>query len=138
MERHAVRRLYVGQFEMNADPQNAIRPAPAGAVASMNTHDTPTFPGYWRGIEIDDRREMGLFTAEEAVKEKEQRQATREAVLAFLRDKGLLGEQEENERVAQLAARQRLRVAPRLFFEAPVVLAATVELEQELEHAPFW
>ena len=39
----------------------------------MNTHDTPTAVAFWRGLDIDLRREMGLLNEEEWNSEKEQR-----------------------------------------------------------------
>jgi 4-alpha-glucanotransferase len=30
-------------------------------VASLNTHDMPTFAGFWRGSEIDDQLDLGLI-----------------------------------------------------------------------------
>ncbi len=76
MARHAVRRLYVGQFEMQPDPQLAFKlPAP-GAVASMNTHDTPTFSGFWTSLDIDDRQAMGLLDDDGVQHEKARRRAS--------------------------------------------------------------
>jgi 4-alpha-glucanotransferase len=36
-------------------------PPPAASVASLNTHDMPTFAGFWRGSEIDDQLDLGLI-----------------------------------------------------------------------------
>ncbi len=103
MERHGVRRLYVGQFEMSSDPHNALRPAPPGAVASMNTHDTPTFSGFWRGLDIDDRQSMGLLDDDGVRYEKEQRKTTREAVCTFLRQHKYLGKDANESAVLRAA-----------------------------------
>lgn len=91
MGRHEVRRLYVGQYEMQPEPNRSFGPAPHGAVASMNTHDMPTFAAFWRGLDIADRQAMGLFDAEGARQEQERRQAVRQAVLGCLRQAGYLG-----------------------------------------------
>jgi 4-alpha-glucanotransferase len=92
MERHNIHRLYVGQFEMEPRPDPAINVPPAGAVASMNTHDTPTFAAFWRGLDVEDRKAMGLFDDTAAWLEQERRSKIREAVVAFLRRAGYLGQ----------------------------------------------
>lgn len=69
MQRHGLSRLYVAQFSLpGADGQEIISP-PAEAVASINTHDTPTLAGFWRGSDIDELAGLGLYTAEEAAHE---------------------------------------------------------------------
>jgi 4-alpha-glucanotransferase len=97
MAKHEVRRLYVGQFEMEPDPKNAVHAPVPGVVASMNTHDTPTFSGFWRGLDIEDCLAMGLFDEEGAQEARERRVGTREAVVAFLREKGTLGKDDDSE-----------------------------------------
>lgn len=68
MARHRVHRMHVLPFEFPAEPGGAPRPVPAGALASLNTHDTPPFAAFWLGM--DARRQ--------------------EAVLGFLRREGWL------------------------------------------------
>ena len=125
MARHEVRRLYVGQFEMNPDPQLAIRLPAQGAVASMNTHDTPTFSGFWRGLDIDDRKEMGLFDEATALEEMEQRATMRAAVLAFLRQEEYLDEDDESEAAVLRATLEYISAG-----EAGFVLANLEDLWQ--------
>jgi len=60
-------------------------PSPANAVASLNTHDTPTFAGWWRGADIDDRTDLGLITAAQDAKERVVREAEKTALLAFVK-----------------------------------------------------
>ena len=58
MARHGMFRLHVGQWFFPpriGDPPIA---SPPESVASLNTHDTPTFAGWWRGADIDDRRDL--------------------------------------------------------------------------------
>ena len=58
-------------------------PSPAEAVASLNTHDTATFAGWWRGADIDDRRDLGLITEAQETAERIARDRARVALLAF-------------------------------------------------------
>ena len=44
----------------STDPDNALSAVPTDVVASLNTHDTATFMGFWQGDEIDDRVALGL------------------------------------------------------------------------------
>ena len=83
MARHGMFRIHVGQWFFPSTPGERPGPAPAAAVASLNTHDTATFAGWWRGGDIDDRRDLGLITAEQEAAERVERDAQRTALLAF-------------------------------------------------------
>jgi 4-alpha-glucanotransferase len=83
MAAHGLYRLHVGQWGLPAAPGGEPEPAPAEAVASLNTHDTPTFAGWWRGGDIDDRRALGLIDAEQDHAERVARAQAKAALLAF-------------------------------------------------------
>jgi 4-alpha-glucanotransferase len=61
MTRHGVQRMHVVQFEADPDRNPPVLAPPAPVVASLNTHDMPTFAGFWRGSEIDDQLDLGLI-----------------------------------------------------------------------------
>ncbi len=65
MTRHNIFGMQVSQF-MVADPRQALQNVPCAAVASLNTHDTATFAGFWSGADIRDRVELGIVSAAEA------------------------------------------------------------------------
>ena len=46
MERHGLHRTYVAQFSLTPDARQALLPPSSNMVASLNTHDTPTFAGF--------------------------------------------------------------------------------------------
>lgn len=120
MARHNVHRLYVGQFEMQPNWDAALNAPSQGAVASMNTHDTPTFAGFWQGIDIEENRAMGLFDDAGALQEHQRREAIRNAVVNFLRRKGLLGDNADIPSVLRASLEQIAR--------GPVqVVMATIE-----------
>ncbi|HEX2120656.1 MAG TPA: 4-alpha-glucanotransferase, partial [Thermoanaerobaculia bacterium] len=77
MQRHGLRRMFVVQYE--AKPEGIGDP-PRMSVASVNTHDMPTFAAFERGLDIDDRVEQGLLDEEGARKEREARARIREVV----------------------------------------------------------
>jgi 4-alpha-glucanotransferase len=79
MDQHGVLRMYVLQFETGPD---GVREAPVHCAASVNTHDMPPFAAYWRGLDVQDRVQMGLATADEADDELAQRAKARDALRA--------------------------------------------------------
>jgi 4-alpha-glucanotransferase len=48
MARHGLARTWVLQFELMASGAAGLHDPPAGSVATINTHDTPTFAGFWK------------------------------------------------------------------------------------------
>lgn len=90
MERHGLARLYVGQFSLPGRVGEPVVDVPAAAVASLNTHDTPSFAGFWHGNDIDIRQEMGLIDEREVRAEKQERRTQCEAAAAYLCQRGHL------------------------------------------------
>ena len=88
MARHKISGMHVGEFGVETNPQQALQPPPHQAVASLNTHDTATFMGFWSGAEIDDRVALGLVDAAQAEQEHRYRLAQRAALIAFLHAQG--------------------------------------------------
>jgi 4-alpha-glucanotransferase len=122
MARHGLFRLHVGQWHLPAQPGEAPAPSPAESVASLNTHDTPTFAGWWRGADIDDRRDLGLITEAQEAEERVARDRARVALLAFTRPEISDGVLTDVER-AMVAATADLAAGP-----AEVVLVALDDL----------
>ena len=81
--------------KLQPDPQRPFLPAPPGAVASMNTHDMPTFTAFWRGLDIDDRQGLGLLDDNGVRYEQNRRRTIREAIIDCLRRSGLLGDAQD-------------------------------------------
>jgi 4-alpha-glucanotransferase len=82
MERHGMFRLHVGQWFLPSKVGDAPAASPREAVASLNTHDTATFAGWWRGADTDDRRDLGLIKPEQEAEERAERDRQRAALLA--------------------------------------------------------
>jgi len=80
--------MYVAQYEAVTNHRRALRPIPANSVASLNTHDMPPFAAFWSGLDIKARVNMGLLDEAGAQNMTRARQAIREAVTAFLHDRG--------------------------------------------------
>jgi 4-alpha-glucanotransferase len=103
MKRHGIRRMYVLQYEAKPQGRNPVGVPPGASVASINTHDMPTFASYWGGKDIDDRLEQGLLDASAAAEERAKRQRIRDRVTTFLTARGLLGKA-KSETIAVLEA----------------------------------
>jgi 4-alpha-glucanotransferase len=72
----------VGQYEIQPNYEQPFSPAPPGAIASLNTHDMPTFAAFWNDFDLDSTN----------TQERERRHRTRQAVIQYLRRRGVLGE----------------------------------------------
>lgn len=71
MEKHGILRMYVGQFEVNPWEQPHLREPSRDMAASINTHDTPTFSGFSKGLDILDRVGLGILEESEVPGERE-------------------------------------------------------------------
>jgi 4-alpha-glucanotransferase len=92
MQEHALRGMYVTQFEVDPNPHAALRPAAPRSYASMNTHDTATFASFWDAADIDDQIALGLLRAEEAEDDRRYRQSVKDALIQYLRSRSRLSE----------------------------------------------
>jgi 4-alpha-glucanotransferase len=122
MAEHNVHRLYVGQYEAQPDPDRPLPTPSRGAVASLNTHDMPTFAGYWRSLDLADRQALGLLDEAGVHAEEHRRESTRANIINRLRLAGLLG----TERDATSVLRAWLKALAES--EAGVVLANLEDL----------
>jgi 4-alpha-glucanotransferase len=91
MARHNVHRMYVLQYSLQPWADNAMQPVFEGCVASANTHDMPPFAAFWRGLDIEDRIDLGILTRDSAGEEHRQRQALLGSLVQYLRNQGRLG-----------------------------------------------
>ncbi|HWD93632.1 MAG TPA: 4-alpha-glucanotransferase [Verrucomicrobiae bacterium] len=90
MARHRLREMYVTQFEERPDSASALRPPPALSVASLDTHDTPTFAAHWRGADLAERVRLGILPSGEMKNAKKHREKLKAALIKFLRAEGFL------------------------------------------------
>lgn len=86
MAKHGLYRLHVGQWHFPSHPGDVSDPAPADSIASLNTHDTATFAGWWTGADITDKRELGLIDEAQERSERQARDASKAAVAAMAAD----------------------------------------------------
>jgi 4-alpha-glucanotransferase len=88
LPRHRIWGMYLAQFQMVGGAGQ--RPPDETEVAMMGTHDTPTFAGWLRGVDISERLRCGLLLEEEAPEVWEERSR---AVESFCRN--LEGKEED-------------------------------------------
>lgn len=83
MDRHGLRRMYVLQYEhpLKGPPRTPLR----SEVASVNTHDMPSFAAYWNGFDIADRFQLGLMSKKGVQREERAREKLRRNLISFLR-----------------------------------------------------
>ncbi len=82
LDRHGVLRMYVLAFEVR--PGSGPLPPGANTVASLGTHDTATFAGWWSGEDLTQLESLGLLGPEEAAAARAARAAQVEALARFL------------------------------------------------------
>lgn len=90
MARHGLLGMYVAEFQLPSWAGAELAAPPARCVASVDTHDTPTFVGFLRGLDIARRVETGLLDTEEAAEEFNERHQQRENLTGFLVARGLV------------------------------------------------
>jgi 4-alpha-glucanotransferase len=81
MARHGVLGMYVLQYELAPGGGGLQREPPAASVASLNTHDMPTFRGFWEGRDVDDLQALGLLDERQASEERRRRAAQRQQLV---------------------------------------------------------
>jgi 4-alpha-glucanotransferase len=86
MARHNVHRMYVLQYSLQPWADNAMQPVFSGTIASANTHDMPPFAAFWRGLDIEDRIDLGILDRNSAGEEHRQRQALLGSLIQYLRN----------------------------------------------------
>jgi len=92
MARRNIFGMNVGIFGVNTSAERALDDVAANTVASLNTHDTTPFMGFWTGADIEDRLQLGLLTQAQAEQEQQFRAAQRVALVEFFQNRGLLSE----------------------------------------------
>lgn len=122
MARHGMFRLHVEQWSLPHQIGEAPGASPPDAVASLNTHDTPTFAGWWRGADITDQRELGLIDDAQEHALRVEREGQKTALLAFANARVADDTLTEVER-AMVATTSELAIGP-----AEIVLVALDDL----------
>jgi 4-alpha-glucanotransferase len=90
-------------FEREGDEFRPAAEYEPMSLATANTHDMATLAGFWRGRDIEVKREVGVIPSDEAAEEQRQaREHERRAILERLATEGVLPSAEEPESGAAL------------------------------------
>lgn len=90
MEDSGAHRMFVVQTEVAPERLPALDPVPGAAVASLNTHDMPTFAGFWQHRDLETLHRLGHMDDETAAREADMREARKQALVGFLEHEGML------------------------------------------------
>jgi 4-alpha-glucanotransferase len=55
--------MWALQRQLAKDPRSAFGDIPQACVAAFNTHDHPTFSGWWAEVDVRERTRLGLIDA---------------------------------------------------------------------------
>jgi len=87
MRRHSLHRMYVVHYELASDLRRGLPRVSSDSVASLNTHDMPPFAAFWQGLDIEDRRRIGLLDRAGIKEEKNRLLRMKKALITFLHDR---------------------------------------------------
>jgi len=90
MKRHDIHRMYVVHYELASDLRKGLLPVSSNSIASLNTHDMPPFAAFWQGLDIEERKRLGLLDQVGVKEERDRLLSMKKALLTFLRDRGWL------------------------------------------------
>jgi 4-alpha-glucanotransferase len=107
MDRHDVLGMYVVQYELQPGSQG-LREVPERTVASLNTHDMPTFRAFLEGKDVDDLEALGFFDEQQAREERERRKAIRYQMAGEVADATSEDGPSGDEAIYQAVLRKRL------------------------------
>lgn len=90
MRQSGMRRMWIALAEMRQDPAGALSAPPPDSLASLSTHDMPTFGGFWTDADIHRRAALGRLEGHRIEPEKAAREPCKQALLRFLESSELL------------------------------------------------
>jgi 4-alpha-glucanotransferase len=112
LARHGIGGMWVAPYELEPSRRQGFTRPPELSVASLNTHDMPPLAAWWRGQDIEDRRELGLISEEEARHEQEDRQQAIALLTGHLESNGALPLDEEDQEIPVAALLRSLAASP--------------------------
>jgi len=90
MSRHGLHRMYILHYELADNAAHGLHRPRQNIVASLNTHDMPPFAAFWEGLDIEERKDLGLLDEKGVEQEKRTRRSCKNSLIQFLRRKKLL------------------------------------------------
>jgi alpha-1,4-glucan:alpha-1,4-glucan 6-glycosyltransferase/4-alpha-glucanotransferase len=90
MAKRKLDRLFVFQYEANPHATPPVADAQSNTIASLNTHDMPTWGAYWNSRDLADREALGLLAGSELQREATDRARIREGWRYELKRSGFI------------------------------------------------
>lgn len=90
LKKRNFRTMYVLPFEQRPRAKRSLPPPPRKCVASINTHDMPTFAAHVLGLDVASRVDMGILGRDESSAETERRARLMQELRTFLAGRRLL------------------------------------------------
>ena len=84
MTQRGLRKMFVVQYEAGAKSAGPLKEAPESCVASLNTHDMPTFAAWWAADDVADRHDLGLLAKDDVTLEQQGRAELRRRLVDAL------------------------------------------------------
>ncbi len=99
LKRRGLHGMYIVEYELALGKDNSPRSVPENAIADLNTHDMFPFAAFLRGLDLRDRRALGLLEDESLAKELKDREESVQSLVEFLCRMGCLqtGQQSEQD-----------------------------------------
>lgn len=97
MDEHGIRRMYVLQYQLSPEREHVFNTVPNPVVASMNTHDAPTYTSFLNGFDVDSQLELGNMKPHEAHNAHEHRKWVRQRIAEYLKWQGYPVESADDE-----------------------------------------
>ncbi|RCS25325.1 4-alpha-glucanotransferase [Phyllobacterium salinisoli] len=107
-------------FYFERDKRGFVPPRdwPRSVLACVGSHDTNTLAGWWTGSDIDLRKEIGLFDADVARKERRRRKKEKREAIAALHRLGLTSARDLFDETVAAGIHQLIASTPSCLFAA--------------------
>ncbi len=126
MRHHGVRQLCVVEYELESEHENILESNDGRCVASLNTHDCPTFAAWWKAEDLELRESLALMDTEERQHEAKRRERLKRTLIDQLQRAGWISSDEPSLAEITVAAHQFLAAS-----DADIVIVNLEDLWHE-------
>ncbi len=101
MREHGLNRMHILQLEAYQSSPKRLPPVEDNTLAALNTHDLPTFAGFWKSRDVTDQFELGLIDEERKDEWLTRREELRANIKGFLQVNGWLKKEVSIDKITQ-------------------------------------
>jgi 4-alpha-glucanotransferase len=95
MKAHDIAGMWVAPYELEPGRRTMLKAPTHHDVAMLNTHDMPPLAAWWKGLDIDERLDLGLIDGQTVDQECEQRSIAIQHLKKWLHTDGELTKEDE-------------------------------------------